>query len=196
MYIKILRFAILLWLATNPMMARADDVTDCFSIGNKNYTDPNLYAGSEQACSRLIAVRTGRSLAAAYSARGSWRHLQKNYDAALQDYDRALSLDPTNVEIYDYRADSLLAKGDVDSAIATYDKAIGIDPTYAAARYSRGLAYQTKGAVDRARVDYQAAIALPKARASFGQKEDRIQEWAQRNAAAHLKALDESAPGK
>jgi len=177
------------------MAARADDFTDCFSIGNKNYTNPSIYAQCEQACTRLIAVRTGKSLATAYTARGSWRHLQKNDDGALKDYDRALSIDPTNVEIYDYRADSLLAEGDIDSAIASYDKAISVDPTYAAARYSQGKAYQTKGDVEHARANYKAALALPKARASFGQKQDRIQEWAQSNAADALKALD-AAPGK
>jgi tetratricopeptide (TPR) repeat protein len=189
-------FTLLLCLASSVTAARADDFTDCYSIGNQNYGVPEFYPKGEQACTRLIAQRSGKALATVYTARASWRHKQNNYDAALADYDRALALDPTNVEIYDYRADSLLAKGDVDGAIANYDQAIRVDPTYAAARYSQGVAYRTKGDAARARADFQAAVALPKARASFGQKDDRIQEWAQRNAANQLKELDAPAPGR
>jgi tetratricopeptide (TPR) repeat protein len=167
--------------------ARADDLADCFSIGNENYKTPDVFAQvAEQSCTRLIAVRSGKSLSTAYTARATWRHKQKNYDAALTDYDLALSLDPTDVEIYDYRADTLVAKGDLDGAIANYDRAIRVDPTYAAACFSRGSIYENG-----------TATALPKTRASWASKlaatngpEDRIQKWAQDNAAARLKALD------
>jgi tetratricopeptide (TPR) repeat protein len=188
--------ATLLWLTASA--AQADDYQTCFSLGgeNESYKNAGRFAEAEQACTRLIAVRTGIVLAATYACRGSWRHKQKNYDGALQDYDQAISINPKNVEFYDYRADTFLAKGNVDGAIATYDKAIGMDPTYAAARFSRGQAYATKGLIDQARADYQAVIALPAARASFGQKEDRIQQWAQQEAAKRLKKLDEQEAGK
>jgi tetratricopeptide (TPR) repeat protein len=121
-------FAALLWIAMNAMAAHADDRTDCFSIGSENYNDPGFYDRGLAACSRLIAKRPDKGLSQAYSARGSWQHKKQNYDAALADYDRALSIDPTNVEFYDYRADAWLAKGEPDRAIDNYDQAIRVDP--------------------------------------------------------------------
>jgi tetratricopeptide (TPR) repeat protein len=182
-------FAVLLWIAMNAMAARADDNTDCFSIGSENYNDPGFYDRGLAACSRLIAKRPDKGFSQAYSARGSWQHKKHNYDAALADYDRALSIDPTNVEFYDYRADAWLAKGEPDRAIDNYDQAIRVDPTYAAAYYSRGRAYEKKGDIDRARASYRAALVPPRERKLKIQ--ERIQDWAQSNATRRLKELDE-----
>jgi tetratricopeptide (TPR) repeat protein len=190
----ILLLSLSLSLSISAGAAHADDQTDCFSLGSKFYADPSFWQTVEDACTRLIRVRTGKPLAAAYTARGSWLHKQNKDDAALADYDKALSIDSTNVEYYDYRGDSLVGKGDLDAVISNYNRAIRIDPTYAAAYYSRGKVYQAKGDIEHARESYDAALAQPKARK--GRTEDRIQEWAQTNAANHLDALNAPPPQK
>jgi tetratricopeptide (TPR) repeat protein len=184
-------FAALLWSTANPTAAQAaDDFTDCYSVGSKNYNEPSFFDRGLQACNRLIAKRSGKQeLSKAYASRGTWQHKKQNEDAALADYDRALSIDPTNVEFYDYRADAWLAKGDLSRAIDNYDQAIRIDPTYAAAYFSRGRAYEKKGEIDRARASYRAALVPPRERKLKIQ--ERIQEWAQVNAEKRLKELDE-----
>jgi tetratricopeptide (TPR) repeat protein len=187
--------SLLLSISSCVMAARADDAVDCFSIGNQDYFKPELFEHSVQGCTRLIAVRTGKPLAEAYSARGSWLHKEKKYDSALADFDRALAIDPTNVEFYDYRGDTLMAKSDLDGALANYDRAIRIDPNYAAAQYSRGMVYQIKGDIERARESYRAVLALPKSRPNF-KGPDRIQEWAQDNANKQLERLNATNPGK
>jgi tetratricopeptide (TPR) repeat protein len=142
-----------------------------------------------QACTRLIAKRSGKPLSQVYAARGSWNYKKKDYNAALADYDRALSIDAENVEFYDYRADAWLAKGELDRAVDNYDQAIRVDPTYAAAYFSRGRAYEKKGEIDRPRASYRAALVPPRNRKLKIQ--GRIQEWAQLNAEKRLKEMDE-----
>ena len=184
-------FAALLWSVANPAAARAaDDVTDCFSLGTENYNEPGFFDRGLQACSRLIAKRSGKDqLSKAYGGRGSWQFKKKDYDAALADYDRAISIDAENIEFYDYRADAWMAKGELSRAIDNYDQVIRMDPTYAAAYYSRGRAYEKEGEIDRARASYRAALVPPRERKMKIQ--ERIQEWAQANAAKRLKELDE-----
>jgi tetratricopeptide (TPR) repeat protein len=186
--------AISLSFAFSSAAARADDYTDCFSVGTKSYADPSFYQTGLDACTRLIRVRSGKQLAETYSARASWLHKQNKDDAALADYDKALSIDSTNVEFYDYRGDSLIAKGELDAAIANYNQAIRIDPTYAAAYYSRGKAYQAKGDIERARESYQAALVPPLTRKL--KMQERIQEWAQTNATKRLEELNAPAPAQ
>lgn len=186
--------SISLSLALSAALARADDFTDCFSVGTKSYADPSFYQRGLDACTRLIGVRFGKRQAEAYSGRASWLHKLGREDEALADYDKALSIDPTNVEFYDYRGDSLVAKGDLDAAIANYDQAIRVDPTYAAAYYSRGKVYQAKGDIEHARESYQAALVPPRERQIMMQ--GRIQEWAQVNAAKALDALNAPAPAQ
>jgi tetratricopeptide (TPR) repeat protein len=184
--------SISLSLAVAAGSAKADDFTDCFSVGSKSYENPSFYQTGLDACSRLIRVRSGKRKAEAYSARASWLHKLNKEDQALADYDKALSIDPTNVEFYDYRGDSLVEKGDLDAAIANYNQAIRVDPTYAAAYYSRGKVYQSKGDIEHARESYQAALVPPRARQL--KMQERIQEWAQTNAAKKLQELNAPAP--
>jgi tetratricopeptide (TPR) repeat protein len=192
-------FAVSIALATiSPSFA--DQATDeCFSLGaySANYVDkPEAVAPAVKACTTVIAARkrnaTSASLAAAYSARGSWYTKSfvlkvagtENLDKAIADLDEAVRLNPKNVEFYDYRADAWQFKGDLDRAIANYDQANRVDPQYAAAYFSRGRIYQQKGDIARAKADYAAALAVP--------NKDRIAAWAQQQAQQALDALNKS----
>ncbi len=164
--------------------AESDRVT-CFSLGNENYKDANKFDAGLAACSRMI--NTGRykdkALASIYRARGSWRQKKGQLDAALADYGISIRIEPDNVEGYDYRADVYQQKDDLDAALEDYNHASRIDPTYAAAYYSRGRIYEKKGDTAKARVEYNAALAVPAI--------NRIAQWAQDNARARLKELDQ-----
>jgi tetratricopeptide (TPR) repeat protein len=107
-------------------------------------------------------------------------------DASLADYGISISIEPDNVESYDYRADVHQQNGDLDRAFADYDHASQLDPTYAAAYYSRGRIFEKKNDIAKARAEYNKAIAVP--------TKDRIAQWAQDNARARLKALAEGEP--
>ena len=166
--------------------AAANDSTDCGTGDQAKLSDPNYFDVAIRACTRLIASQSGKSQSLAYRARAAWLTKSKKYDEALADLERAISIDPKNVEFYDYTADVWLAKGELDKAIAIYDRAIRLEPSYAAAHYSRGLAYEQKGDLNRARRDYEATLATPKTRPSDS---TGIQEWAHASATKRLKAL-------
>jgi tetratricopeptide (TPR) repeat protein len=162
----------------------ADRVT-CFALGNESYKEKDKFAPGEEACSRMIASGKfgGKGLAAIHRARGSWRQKKSELDAALADYAIAIKIEPKNVESFDYRADVYQQKGDLDRALADYDRASKIDPLYGAAHFSRGMIFEKKKDLDKARDEYNTAIKLP--------TKDRIAQWAQDNARARLKSLED-----
>jgi tetratricopeptide (TPR) repeat protein len=183
------QLAILMLLATCAAMpARSADDKDrvtCFSLGTESYKDSEKFDPGISACTRMINSNAfkGTGLASIYRARGSWKQKKGDLDASLADYAISIRLEPNNVESYDYRADVYQQKDDLDHALEDYNHATRIDPTYAAAYFSRGMIYEKKGDAGKARAEYNAAIAVP--------PKDRIAVWAQDNARARLKALED-----
>jgi lipoprotein NlpI len=73
----------------------------------------------------------------AFINRGKARADKGTLDAAIADYDKAISLDPNWARIYNNRGFAKVRKGDFDAAIADLDKAIALDPTDAYAYNNR-----------------------------------------------------------
>ena len=170
----------------SPASAQEDrDRTACFSLGSENYRDPKFYDTGLAACSRIIGSAQYKTdvkmIAAAYRSRASWKEKKSDLQAALDDYNTSIRMEPRHVEGYDYRADVYQRLGDYDKALADYNMATQIDPSYAAAYYSRGLIYEKQGNIDKAREEYNATLAVPTI--------NRIAQWAQDNARTRLKAL-------
>ena len=179
--------AALLVLASTVNVARADDTTECNATNRTDYDNSELLDGAISACTRILARTRGAGRAPFYLNRGAWKHKKGNYDAAIADFDAALSADPKFIIAYDYKADSLVEKGDLDGAIAAYNMVIRINPNYAAAYYSRGLVYEKKGDIALARESYHAALVPPR---KISPVYDRTQAWAQDRAARRLQELD------
>ena len=81
-------------------------------------------------------------------------------DSAIQDYTKAIALNPYLAGVYYNRGLAYGEKGDHDRAIQDYDKAIVLKPDYAEAYNNRGIDYREKGDYDRAIQDYSKAIEL------------------------------------
>src|SRR3989338_3217676 len=79
----------------------------------------------------------------------------EDYDRAIEDYNKAIALDPNYALAYARRGSAYDNKGQYDRAIEDYNKAIALDPNYAAAYNNRGLAYYKKGNMGRAISDFQ-----------------------------------------
>jgi tetratricopeptide (TPR) repeat protein len=80
------------------------------------------------------------------------------HDRAMENYGRAIELNPGYVPAYYNRAGAHYAKADYDQAIEDYGRAIQLKPNYADAYNNRGVAYLAKGAADKAIADFGAAI--------------------------------------
>lgn len=91
---------------------------------------------------------------------------------AMQDFDKAIALDPQNSANVGAMAWSLKGqlyylRGNFDAAAQSYDKAVGLAPKEVQFHVSRGLTYAARGELERAIQDYTQALTLePAARAA------------------------------
>jgi tetratricopeptide (TPR) repeat protein len=79
---------------------------------------------------------------------------------AMEDYNKAIQLNPNDAVAYNNRGNAYHAQGQYDRAIEDYNKAIQLNPNYAQAYAFRGAAYVGKGQYDRAISDFQKACDM------------------------------------
>jgi tetratricopeptide (TPR) repeat protein len=99
-------------------------------------------------CTAVIqsVQETSEKLATAFDNRGVAYKLKGQYDRALQDYEQAIRLNPSNANAYNNRGIIYRIKGEYGRAIADYDEAIWLkNGDFPAAYYNRALAYADKG---------------------------------------------------
>jgi len=86
--------------------------------------------------------------------------MKGQYDRAIEDFNKAIALDPNYAKAYTNRGIAYADKGQHDRAIEDYNKAIALDPNYAEAYTNRGVAYYLKGNMGRAISDFQKACDM------------------------------------
>ena len=106
------------------------------------------------------ALEDGDHEASAYTRRGQAFEREGLYDRAIEEYTRAILIDPTFAEAYLGRGWAHLAKGNHDQANRNYGEAIGLDPSLAEAHFARGWTYEQLGQKDRAIEEYGDAIRI------------------------------------
>src|SRR5271156_577611 len=84
----------------------------------------------------------------------------RNFERALELFDRAITLDPSRAEPYYKRANVLKDMGRHEAAIASYDQAIARRPDYAHAYCNRGVVEHALGRAEAALSSYERAISL------------------------------------
>lgn len=82
------------------------------------------------------------------------------YELALENINRAMELDPEDVNYVAKKADLLYDMGRGKEAIATFDDFIKLVPEYFSGYYRRGFMKENLGDVDGAIEDYSMAIVL------------------------------------
>ena len=96
----------------------------------------------------------------AYNNRGlDYANLGK-YDKAIEDFNKAIELNPDLAVAYYNRGNTYVELGEYDRAIKDYDKAIELNKDYAVAYNNRGFAYVGLGKYNRAIEDFNKAIKL------------------------------------
>jgi len=108
-------------------------------------------------------IRSGHEpldkLATAFDNRGVAYRLRGEYDRALQDYEQALQLNPSNANAYNNRGIIYRIKGEYGRAIADYDEAIWLRKgDFPAAYYNRALAYADKGVFEQSLRDFDVVM--------------------------------------
>ena len=70
---------------------------------------------------------------------------KNNYEYAIEDYTRAIQLDPNDPNLYNNLGVAYFNIGDVNKAIENYTKAITIKPDHDSSYYNRGDSYYNRG---------------------------------------------------
>jgi tetratricopeptide (TPR) repeat protein len=83
-----------------------------------------------------------------------------NYDAAIENYNKALELNPGNPYTYNYLGIAFQKKGEPDTAVAYFKKALEFDPGFNLAHVNIGNVFTETGRFDEAKAWYRKAIRL------------------------------------
>ncbi len=94
-----------------------------------------------------------------YSRANAYEKLGSHH-SAIDDFTKAIELDPNYLQAYWGRGVSRRAIGDKAGYLADYSKAIDLDPTNAKAYFMRGLTYYGLGKEREAIADYDRAIEI------------------------------------
>jgi tetratricopeptide (TPR) repeat protein len=76
----------------------------------------------------------------------------------LVSYDKALQINPNNIDAWNGRGSILQGLGQYEEAIAAYDRAIQVNPKFGWAWYNRGLVLEQLGRYEEALDSYDKAI--------------------------------------
>ena len=103
----------------------------------------------------LACALTAGSVFAAVSSskqleKGKQLFAEKNYDAAIADFNKVLESFPNEANTYNSRGLVYREKGQYEAAIADFNRALAIDPNLDAAYNSRGAVYFDKKQYDAA----------------------------------------------
>lgn len=82
------------------------------------------------------------------------------YALAVNDYSKAIELNPKDVSVYMNRGLAHYNQKNYDLATADYDKAIELNPKDSMLYFNRGNSYEKMGNLQKALVDYQKAFEL------------------------------------
>ena len=81
-------------------------------------------------------------------------------EKALEDFNRAIKIDPEKAAGYLGRANTLNIMGRYEECLADYDKVLEINPKLANAYINRGSAYSHLGEYKKAIADYEKGLEL------------------------------------
>ncbi len=97
----------------------------------------------------------------AYQLRGWAKSGKNDYDSALKDFDKVISLEPEKLpSVYKDRGSVRALRGDLDGAVSDFTKALELDPENKAAYRGRATARGEQGDLEGALEDFGKAIAL------------------------------------
>jgi len=96
----------------------------------------------------------------AYNNRGTAYIDLNDYSNALQDLDRAISIDPNYSSAYNNRGNVYRELGKFDEALKDYDTAVNLNPEDASPYVGRGMVFYLQKDYARASEEYNVAIEL------------------------------------
>ncbi len=95
-----------------------------------------------------------------YVIEGAKKLYKKQYDAALEDFEIAIKLDPYNRDVYQFRGEAHYQLDQFEASLDDFDQAIRIHDDVPELYYKRGLVYENMGYYNQASRDYRYSLTL------------------------------------
>lgn len=86
--------------------------------------------------------------------------MAREWDRAIENYNRSIELDPGNPEAYFQRAVAFEMVGRIDEAVQDYEKTLHLSPQYHLAMEYLAKLYERKGEYEKAVALYKQALPL------------------------------------
>ncbi|MBN2172917.1 MAG: tetratricopeptide repeat protein [Bacteroidales bacterium] len=104
--------------------------------------------------------RSDNDVAIGYFFRGNLRDRQQDYQSAVDDFSKAIELNPYYTMAYNNRGIIRGSVQDYKGALSDFSAAVDLEPNYADARYNRGNVYYYLGEPEKACTDWEKAEEL------------------------------------
>ena len=151
-------------LAAAPAAAQMAVTTLGAGDGAKCYENANNALSDDAApCDRAVrdASTTRSDLKKTLVNRGIIHNRNGDFEAAFEDFNAALAIDPDLAEAYLNRGNSYFQRARHDEALADYEQALALNVAKPwAAWYNIGLVHDAKKEPDKARAAYEKALDL------------------------------------
>jgi Flp pilus assembly protein TadD len=98
--------------------------------------------------------------AGSYTERGVWFNEHKQFGCAVEDFEKALQLDPGSARIAFLLGQSLYSSGNVEGAIDPLQQSARLDPKNVEAHLVLGAALDKMHRVTDAKIEWRAALAI------------------------------------
>ena len=92
--------------------------------------------------------------------RGLEYRKEGDIDKAINDFEKAIDLDPKHAEAYNNVGVAYSMKGHYENAISCYEKSLFLNPKDAGVYINRGNLHRNRGDIDKALSDYQRVFEL------------------------------------
>ena len=122
--------------------------------------DKALSLDPQHAGAQLYRAQIQSAIAGILNDRGCLHIESGNLTLALEDFDEAIRLDPTNAITYSNRGALHSKLGQLQRAIEDYGAAIRCDPDYANSYANRAFVYYKLGEYEKGIADCEQALAL------------------------------------
>jgi TolB-like protein/DNA-binding winged helix-turn-helix (wHTH) protein/Tfp pilus assembly protein PilF len=148
-------------IARDPQYARAyAGLADAYLVLGGGYL-PDIEAYNKARASARKALELDNTLSDAYTSLAYEEFVnERDMNAADDNYQRALTLDPNNANAHHWYALYLSAMNRPDEAIQQIGRALELDPLAIGIRYNAGSIYLAAGRLDEAEVLAKRAIEL------------------------------------
>lgn len=118
-----------------------------------------------------VIEHQSRGVPFVYYHRGLAAMEMGRFDGAIQDFNKAIALDPSDYNAYVNRGLLFIESGQTDKALEDLDKAISLNPGSFEAYSNKGMAYGKAGMLDRAIEQFSKAIEInPDAEIAYGNR--------------------------